>query len=95
MPFEWLAGSSVIAAAPDDMVSGNALFEFSDPDGAFSSCLSISSCSTLIRLCLSLTSSANKLVSLILLLKSSFRLLLEPDLAGVDGDRARLVRDVP
>lgn len=51
-----------------------ALFEFSPPELTdFSSCLSMISLRTLSRLCLSFTNSANKLVSGILLLISSFR----------------------
>lgn len=58
------------------------LFEFSTELTAFSSCLSMISFRTLSRLCLSLTNSANKLVSGILLLILIF-------LVGV-GERAVL-----
>lgn len=64
-----------------------ALFEFSDPDGMFSSFLSIISFSTLFRLCLSFTNSKKRLVSLILLLKSIF---LVGFFNGDTGERARL-----
>lgn len=61
-----------------------AQFEFSPLELTdFSSCLSMISFKTLSRLCLSLTNSANRLVSGILLLISSF-------LVGGVGDRAVL-----
>lgn len=61
-----------------------ALFEFSPLELTdFSSCLSMISFKTLSRLCLSLTNSANRLVSGILLLISSF-------LVGGVGERVVL-----
>lgn len=73
-----------------------ALFEFSPPELTdFSSCLSIISLRTLSRLCLSLTNSANRLVSGILLLISNFLVGGVGERVDFDGDSFlfRLERD--